>query len=279
MVYFNSLEIGYVYDDQTETMFKFDYKSKIFTAVMKGSLSLNQGKLLRKSRDEEILFVRTGKGEITVLSSLMDSTNYHQIQLFSSKNHSIVDFNSLDFCRVISVSDLGEIVLGEKVEKEELEFKVLERYQLDLFENEEVTCLGISRCSKYISISTKNGTGNHLSRLFFLKLSKNSKNDGQIIERFIVDMRKAEYSLKPESHFYEINMDLVNKNGDIVLLCYQRYGGNYLIPLIFKKNYLETYSDPLKIHNGLFGNASPTPDFDSVWSIDAKGNLISARFN
>jgi hypothetical protein len=49
---------------------------RTFKTVMKGQLMLVQGKLFRRDSQGKFLFIRTGKNQITVVSSLMNTVQF-----------------------------------------------------------------------------------------------------------------------------------------------------------------------------------------------------------
>jgi hypothetical protein len=86
MIYYQRHKIGYLYDDNIQTTLKYDHVKREFKIVMKGQLLLIQGKLFRKDEAERYLFVRTGKNQITVVSSQMNTTDFKQINVPKSPN-------------------------------------------------------------------------------------------------------------------------------------------------------------------------------------------------
>lgn len=296
MLFYKKHQIGYLYDDQIQTTIKYDHRKREFKTVMKGQLLLVQGKLFRKDTDERYLFVRTGKNQITVVSSLMNSTNFKQIDIPKSPNvqamlgalkekqtayqHEIQDFYAFGKNKLLVCCNHGYILIYE--ESIDQKFNLISTHQLNNanFANfsESVTCASVSINPKtqhdfLISIATKN-VENRLSQLHILKFDERDLGFN-LIQKNIVNFNEAEYSQDPESFFYEV-LSFTDMSGTTYFYCYQRYGKNKLIIFVLdlgpdgkKKSVIEELIQ-LDLHRGLVGKSQMWVEDGSAWSIDSK---------
>ena len=266
MVYYPKYKLGYIYDDAVQKTFKFNKKTMSFTVAMKGNLFLNQGKLLKKDPDQRLVVIRTGKCQLTVVKSLMNSPDYFQINVEKEEEEQIKEFQVFKLkerIKILVVTDTGGFYIYGK-QRKEVKFLLENKIKIKLSSEEKVTCSNICSKNKYITASTKDAE-NKLFRLYVLSLEEDCK----LKNRYIVDMRQADYAMKSESYFYEINMDF-RLAGFPVLLCYQRLGEGLLVPLVLKKQ-VELMEAPIPYHGGLFGKTVSWEGW--IWSVDTDGVL------
>ena len=266
MVYYPNHQIGYIYDDMIESTLQYNHRDQKCRVVMKGGLPLTQAKLLKKDKESRLLFIRTGKTQITIINAKMNSPAYSQINLKNFEGTRIQDFQSVSEDRLLTVTDSGHLNIYKEANRD-LNFVIEHDHLLTLSPDQKecVTCLKVCAKSKFVALCTKNSQ-NQLFRLIVMDFS----SQGKPRERYIVDLSCLEYSRHSESYFYDINMDFY-LDEDPILLCFQRYAENKMIPLVLRKK-VELVEEPLDYHTGLFAKCV----FDGrrwVWSVDAYGIL------
>ena len=287
MVYFQKHNCGYLYDDETQSTIKYDHISKVFKTVMKGQLLLIQGKLLRKDKDENLLYIRTGKKQITIVNALINTTDFTQINVtnpnvnFNDEYFQIQDFCPFSDNKIAVCCNQGLILIYQR--SSDQSFILMTSHQLTdqsmQSYSQSVTCASVTLSTHsnqfLITIATKTNQ-NKLGNLHVLKLDLNIAKP-LIVQKNIVDFSEAVYSRDQESFFYEI-LSYADNSGVNYFYCYQRYGNNKLIVFVLdggkqigekKKLVLEELAQ-LDLHKGLVGKSQIQYDDGSAWSIDSQ---------
>lgn len=267
MAVFKTREVLYFYDDDTECTYMYIVKRNQFEMIMKGGLSLNQGKLMALDHQERNLYIKTGTNELTIIFDILANPSFGQLEVQSLPGSEIVDFKILGGQQILTFSNLGYLCIFEQ-QGQGLELCGEEK--VSLFEDEVISCGSVSDDGSIVTFGTKHK--NKLARVFAYFITKDNKLKmiGQI------DLGNEPFSQKTDSFFYDMAIS-EDADGCPVVFCFQRFADSVMVPLkLTQSGGFVFLQKPAPYHSGLLGKCEKTKS-GKIWSVDAQGILKSIK--
>ena len=272
MIYFNTKKYGFVYNHLTQQVEAFNNNLEFLGPMYQGKLDPIQGKLLRKDAFESCLFLRSSEKEISVFFDLGKFPLQSNIHRFRGvPGGSIVDFYPFDLKKLMVVTQDGFISIFQDVSKAKPPGSYL--FQINMLEGESVTAAAICSRDTFLTVSTR--IGSKACRLLVFNFTpefKLKKRAEQVLDQ-------TEWFAADGSFFSDLNMDFYIDDYPMVL-GFQRFGSNLMIPYILNYEKLGIFRQPISYHNDNFGKCvylsrsggeSGEIDRGEVWSTDSSG--------
>ena len=191
--------------------------------------------VVRKSRDESRLYIRTGSREITVFTEINPNLDGKNFKIEKIAGDKIGDFYPFSGNKVISASYDGFISVIE-LDFEAQTSKVLSETKVDCEGGEYFRCGAVDPKGCYAAFATKkNG---YISRLFFYAIN----DDFGVELKDVIDYKGTKYCKESSSNLSSLNLDFYN--GEFPILAgLQELAQNYLFLYDFDGEKLSEYGD------------------------------------
>lgn len=286
MLYYHSIDIGFIYSHKEEAIFWFDH-SLNFYIYEKIWLTGSFGKLFRKDKSEKNLFINTFFDEIQIHFGVGQGYFENRLTINDIEGKCVVDFRPLGDDKLFILTSDGFIHIL-KFDKDGYEYTFHSKEHLE--EYFEITS-NVAKDEDFIAICSQKNM--HIGEIKIFKLSE----DKSFLKVYsVLDLRPNEndnfvYFIK------EFNMDLKFKkkvypdeNDDLSSLSSGDYGEEEEVPLVLgfqmKSDYLmipfkleeesiEVVNDYARIereccHRSCFHKGA-------VWTIDRLGAIFQIK--
>lgn len=254
--------------------------------------------MIRKSRNDDHLFLKTNKKEITILQDVSISNYKSSTILTQSEGDIIIDFQILDFNRILTLTFDGYLTLfeffpsyysssdtsfltnsgknsNESTRDKSLPssggyFKKLNQLNLKLKKDENTKESGFSLavCSKnqYVVVCSCNqADDSRLYKLYMLKISPIHESS-QFNILSVLDFQGSFLAEKSESYFYDIRMDFYFGNWPLIVGVQQDFEHKFISFLFIEEGIGDFYGKIKKKEDDRILEKSEGPIFVEIES-------------
>lgn len=258
----------YFYEENCGSLIEFnlisgDFKNMVKTSIYKGC-SCRQ---ITLSSNEKYLGLNCENNSILIFNTVNNHFDFQNpLRLTGFIGDFIRNIEFLDDNRVVTITENG--ILSMCVFNFEKRIgKILKFFKMNLNLEEEISCMAVSKDSRFIAVSSSYNWKN--SKLYLFKV----EDHYELKLKKKRDLSNEKYSQEELSFFQDLRMDYSIK-GNPVILAFQYDADNLVIPFYYDDKDLCYLSEPRVFHSNIFCKVS-FREFSGgcLWSIDKNGTI------
>lgn len=228
--------------------------------------------IIRKSLDDETLFIRTGSRELTIILEISELLDGDNMKIEKIPGDKIGDFYPLKGGNRLIFASFDGVISIVEFDRESKTSKVLSTTEVEVSSGEYFRCGAVCPQSKYASFATKkNG---YISRLFLYEI----KEDFSLALLDVIDYKGTEYAGESSSNMSSICMDFYCGKYPLIAAL-QELAQNYLFLYKFDGKGLVEYQKDGHLEKYHQDEVMRIRRFEeSLYSVDEKGILKRTSF-